>query len=442
MLECWDLHHAHTPAPSTPFRIRGISNGTAKMKRYLVVAVLFVLSLITYIDRVAISSAKGPIASELSLSDADMGWVFGAFALGYAIAQVPSGWFADRYGPRLALAAVVTAWSLLTCLTGAVASLGVLVMVRFLFGMGEAGAFPGCARAFYNWLPVGERGRANGIIFSGSRLGGAMAFPLLAWLMADWGWRMAFVWLGAVGVVWAVFWLGWFRDHPPVPVDPAEKEAEPQATFAQVFRSRGMGLAMVQYFAGNFTFFICLSWMHPYLKEHYNLSQSEAAGYAMIPLLFGATAQWMAGILVDAIYRSQHRAWSRRFPAILGFILAVIGMVAVNLVQSPGAAVACFALATFGADMTISPSWAYCVDIGGKNSGAVSGSMNMIGNFGSFVSSIAFPYLYKLTGSAAAYFVTAALLDVLAIICWLGMKTGKVPRGSNRPAMIPRLTDQ
>ena len=265
------------------------------MKRYLVVTVLFVLSLITYIDRVAISSAKDPIASELSLSDADMGWVFGAFALGYAIAQVPGGWLADRYGPRLALAVVVTAWSLLTGLTGGVASLGALVAVRFLFGIGEAGAFPGCARAFYNWLPTHERGRANGIIFSGTRLGGALAFPLLAWLMGQWGWRLSFVLLGAVGVLWAVFWLGWFRDYPDVPIPAPEKEACPQASFGEVFRSRNMTLAMIQYFASNFTFFICLSWMHPYLKEHFHLTQSEASGYAMIPLLFGATAQWVAG---------------------------------------------------------------------------------------------------------------------------------------------------
>ena len=391
-------------------------------KRYLVVGVLFVLSLITYIDRVAISSAKGPISTELALSDADMGWVFGAFALGYAIAQVPSGWFADRCGPRLALAAVVAVWSLFTGLTGAASSLGVLVVVRFLFGMGEAGAFPGCARAFYNWLPIRERGRANGIIFSGSRLGGALAFPILAWLIAQWGWRMAFVVLGLIGVVWAVFWLAWFHDHPDVPISAEEKEIGPQMTFGQVFRSRAMALAMLQYFASNFTFFICLSWMHPYLRDHYQLSQTEAAGYAMIPLLFGAAAQWTAGFLVDGILRTKLRPWSRQLPAMIGFALAVLGLVGVNLSQSPAAAVACFALATFGADMTISPSWVYCVDIGGKNSGAISGAMNMMGNFGSFVSSIAFPYLYRLTGNADTYFVTAAVLDVVAIVCWLGMK--------------------
>ena len=142
--------------------------------RYAVVFALFVLSMITYIDRVCISTAKDPISRELGLSDSAMGMVFGSFALGYALAQIPSGWFADKFGPRIALALVVTAWSALTAFTGAAWSLTSLVVIRFLFGVGEAGAFPGCARAVCNWLPVGERGRANGVLFSGSRLGAAL----------------------------------------------------------------------------------------------------------------------------------------------------------------------------------------------------------------------------------------------------------------------------
>ncbi len=153
------------------------------MKRYLVLGALFVLSLITYVDRVAISSAKAPLASGLALSDQAMGWVFGAFALGYALAQIPAGWFADRIGPRWSLATVVVAWSVFTALTGAAQGLLALLGIRFLFGVGEAGAFPGSARAIFNWLPASERGRANGILFSGSRLGGALAFPLLAWML-------------------------------------------------------------------------------------------------------------------------------------------------------------------------------------------------------------------------------------------------------------------
>jgi ACS family glucarate transporter-like MFS transporter len=405
------------------------------VKRYLVVLILFVLSLITYIDRVAISSAKEPLAQELALSDEAMGAVFSAFALGYALAQVPAGWFADRFGPRLALALAVSAWSIFTALTGAARSLGFLLVVRFLFGVTEAAAFPGSVRAFFNWLPVRERGRANGVIFSGSRLGGALAFPVLAWLLSLGSWRVAFGILGAAGVAWVLVWLAWFRDHPPEPVEDSHPESPGAGialSFGEVFRSGGMALAMGQYFASNFTFFICLSWMHPYLMQQYNLSTSQAAGYSMVPLLAGATAQWTAGFLVDALYRSDRRPWSRRLPAMAGFVLAAAGVIGVTLVESPAAAVACFALATFGADVTISPSWAYCMDIGGKNSGAVSGSMNMVGNIGSFVSANAFPFLFSLTGSANAYFRTAAVLNVLSILCWFWMRSPGLDRPEPR----------
>lgn len=397
------------------------------MKRYGVVAALFVLSMITYIDRACISTAKDPIARDLGFSDAQMGVIFSAFALGYALAQIPSGWLADRYGPRLALAAVVSAWSLLTALTGAAWSFTSMVVIRFLFGAGEAGAFPGSARAFVNWLPASERGIANGVLFSGSRIGAALAFPLLVAMVDRWGWRMSFVILGAVGIVWAAFWLSWFRDHPPkpVPVEPAAQGVK--ISLRDVFRTRAFLPAMAQYFAGNFTFFICLSWMHPYLMRQYELTSAEAAAYAMAPLLVGAVSQWTAGFLVDRLYGSRWRAWSRRLPAMAGFALAAAGVLAVSAMETPLGAVIAFTAATFGADMTISPSWSYCADVAGKSAGSVSAAMNMIGNLGAFVSANAFPWLLGLTGSARAYFLVAALMNFGAIGCWFAMRSVKAP---------------
>jgi ACS family glucarate transporter-like MFS transporter len=387
-------------------------------RRYLVVAALFVLSMITYIDRVCISTAKEPVAAELSLSDSAMGLVFSSFALGYALAQIPSGWFADKAGPRLALATVVAAWSGLTALTGAAWNLVSLVVIRFLFGIGEAGAFPGSARAIVNWLPPGERGRANGVLFSGSRLGAALAFPLLAWMLERWAWRLSFVILGGIGLVWAVAWLVWFRDHPAGAAPARAATATPTAAIP-----RGLWLAMAQYFASNFTFFLCLTWMLPYLRKQYQLTDARAALYAMLPLLLGATSQWLAGWLVDALYRSPLRAWSRRLPALAGFLVAAGALLALTRAASAEAAILYFTLATFGADMTISPSWVYCADIAGARAGSLSGAMNMLGNIGSFVSANAFPFLHGLTGSAAAYFTVAAVLNLGAVLCWLLMKS-------------------
>lgn len=402
------------------------------MARYILMAALFVLSLITYIDRAAISSAKTAIGTDLSLSDQAIGYVFGAFALGYALAQIPAGWFADRCGPRLALTAVVVVWSAFTGLTGRAQNLSYLIIVRFLFGVAEAGAFPGAARAIFNWLPASERGRANGIMFSGTRIGAGLAFPLMAWLLGEWSWRSAFYLLALPGLLWAALWAVFFRNQPRTQAPAGATAGASSLSFGQVFASRVMALNMFQYFSGNFTFFICLSWMLPYLQKQFDLSLAEAAGYSMIPLLFGGTAQWVSGFLVDALYRSRYRDWSRRGPAMAGFALAAGAISLVSAMSSPLAAVICFSLATFGADMTISPSWAYCIDIGGKSSGAVSGSMNMVGNIGSFVSSLAFPFLFGLTGSAFTYFGVAAILNVLSIACWQGMKPGRAIAGGAR----------
>jgi ACS family glucarate transporter-like MFS transporter len=394
--------------------------------RAMLLALLFALSWILYLDRAAISTAKDLVAGDLDLSNQAMGIVFGAFALGYALAQVPSGWFADRVGPRLALATVVTGWSIFTALTGLARGFLSLVIIRFLFGVAEAGAFPGAARAFFNWLPPALHGRANGLIFSGSRLGAALSFPILAWILDAFGWRGAFLFLGVPGVLWALIWLAWFRDRPPWEVPHASAAVE-ESRLAQVFRSGPMLLAMGQYFASNFTFFICLSWMHPYLMAHYRLSRERAAWFSMLVLLIGASAQWTAGFLVDRLYRSRFRAHSRRIPAMTGFLLSALALAAIGFTASPEAGVACFALATFGAEMTISPSWAFCIDLGGRKSGAVSGAMNMIGNFGSFVSASVFPLMNRWTGDATAYFLVAAALNLLAVAFWLRMRAERRP---------------
>ena len=381
-----------------------------------------------YLDRAAISTAKGPIAAELRLSDESMGLVFGAFALGYALAQIPSGWLADRYGPRVALTAVVSGWSVLTALTGAAQGLWSLIGIRFAFGVAEAGAFPGAARVYYNWLPAAVHGRANALTFAASRMGAALAFPLLNWMLSMAGWRKSFYLLAIPGIIWAVVWILWFRDHP-VDYHPPAEERE-QVLWRLVF-SAPMLLAMAQYFASNFTFFLCLSWMNPYLVEHYKMPPGTAAWCLTGILLIGATAQGAAGSLVDWLHKRGLAEWSRRGPAICGFAISAAALGLLTQAESSVAAVALFTAATFGAEMTISPSWAYCIDLGGKKSGAISGSMNMVGNLGSFVSASIFPVLYRLSHGATLYFLVAALMNAAAVLVWWKMRS--IPRDTDMP---------
>lgn len=407
-------------------------------KRHLLIVGTFLLSVLLYIDRVCISAAKEPITGDLGLSDTEFGWALSAFALGYALFQTPSGILADRFGPRVVLTSVVIFWSIFTGMTGLAIGFGTLLLARFLFGIGEAGAFPSCARAFYSWLPVSERGIAQGINFSGSRLGAAFALPLVAAMVTTWGWRASFIVLAVVGVMWAVFWWAWFKDDPAdhrsisekelnhilanrQQPDPDEDEA-PKLSAGTLFGSRNMWLAMTQYFCSNFTFFFCLTWLFPHLKATYNLTAVETGFYASAPLIFGAVGNWVAGGLVDSLYRAGKWKISRRGPAIVGFALAALGLVGSVYADTAFGAVAFLSVAIFGADMTLSPSWSFCIDIGRENSGAVSGTMNMAGNIGSFVTALAFPYLMLWTGSVTPFFFVGAALNVVAIGAWLLMQ--------------------
>ena len=404
-------------------------------QRHLLVAGMFLLAMLLYVDRICISTAKEPIAARLNLSDEEFGWVLSAFALGYALFQAPMGFVADRFGPRLTLSAVVTLWSGFTGLTSAVTSLPMLLVVRFLFGAGEAGAFPGAARASYSWIPMPERGRVQGVIFAGGRIGGAFALPACASLVETIGWRETFVVLMLVGLVWAAVWLIWFRDDPAQhpTISAAERDlilrTRQQAaggvdetrklTVAAVLGSANMWLLMAQYFASNFTFFFCLSWMFPHLKKTYSLDAVTAAWYSAVPFLCGALGNVVAGAMVDRIYRQGRWTQSRTLPAVIGFVLAAGGMVASSFAESIGPAVICLAIAVFGADMTLAPSWAVCVDIGRRYAGTVSGTMNMAGNLGSFVTSLAFAYLLAWTGTHHVFFYVAAGLNLLAAALWL-----------------------
>jgi ACS family glucarate transporter-like MFS transporter len=408
------------------------------MKRYLVLVALFFLALIAYVDRACISSTKEPLAHALALSDSAMGLVFGAFALGYALAQIPAGWFADKTGPRLTLVLIVSLWSVLTTMTGASLGLLMLLTVRFLVGVAEAGVFPSSARAIYNWLPKKERGLANGVVFSGSRIGAALAFPLLAYLLKSLSWRVIFGLLGALGLSWVGLWTLFSRNLPGqahTELGGIAASGAPKV-FGQILRSRRMALTMTQYFASNFTFFIALSWMYPYLKSHYSLSSSQAATFTMFPLLFGASAQWLSGFLVDFLYRHNFGAQSRRLPAIAGFLLSACAVLAVTQAGSALEAEFWFCLSTFGCEMTISPSWAYCIDMGKAASGVVSASMNMAGNLGAFVSANAFPLLQHLAGNSSAFFKTAAFLDAVAIFCWFWMQPEKRSRNGEEPDSV------
>ena len=412
-------------------------------RRYILILLVFLHTLNTYVDRVCISAAANDIKGELVLTDQMMGHVFAMFAIGYALFQIPAGWLSDRYGPRLVLSGIVGIWSVFTALTGMVRSAVALLVIRFLFGAGEAGAFPGATRALYAWLPARERGIAQGIFHSGARVGAALSLLFLPWLIAQIGWRWTFVALGATGVVWTAVWYWWYRDNPAdhrgvnaaelrlirADLPAAGTNAKAGPLLWRILASSNLLLAMFQYAASNVTFFISFTWLLPYLQTRWG---PETAKLAPIPLLFGVAAQWFSGFVVSTLHRHGAHVASRRVPAVMGFLVSAGGLVLCTVVapDSPVAFVLCFGIAVFGAEMTISPSWSFCMDIGGVHSGTVSGAMNMVGNLGSAASAMLFPWFVahvkmpvvaEQAGTANSFFIFAAGLNIAAASVWFLM---------------------
>jgi len=407
--------------------------------RFVLVFSTFLLTVLLYVDRACISAAKGDISADLGFSMTEFGWIMAIFTLGYALFQTPAGKLADSKGARGVIAGIVGIWSFLTAITGLAWSYTSMLIIRFLFGAGEAGAFPALSKVVYNWFPIKERGIIQGINFSGSRIGAAFAMPLVAWLIKEIGWRHTFLVFGLFGILYGVLWYLLFRDKPEnakfIGTDEVKyiQETRQKSSvgakqvipFSTIIKSATMWKTMVQYICSNFTFYFSLTWMYPYIQERFQLGLVEAGFYTSIPLIGGAVGNWLAGILVDAIYRKGNWKLSRSLPAIIGFSLSAIGMIMVTQVSSPLFSVAFMTLAVFGADMTLSPSWAFCIDIGKENAGAVSGTMNMAGNLGAFVTIIAFPYLFKWTGHYEPFFVICAVLSLVAIFMWSTMNPEK-----------------
>ncbi|RXP46461.1 MFS transporter [Lutibacter sp. HS1-25] len=404
-------------------------------KRYGFFAGSFFITLLLYIDRVCISSAKDAISADLNLTDTEMGWVLGAFALGYALFQVLGGAMGDKYGVRKVMTSIMVFWSIFTALSGMAWNYISILFFRFVFGAGEAGAFPNISRAAFSWVPLNERGIFQGINFSGSRLGAAFAMPLVAFLIDAWGWRNIFYFFGALGILASGLFFVLFRNKPEdhsgiseIEKDFIVKNRQQERLTASrkmpvnvMLGSKNVRLAMIQYVGSNFIFFFMLTWLFPYIKSKYNLNLVTTGFYTMLPLLAGAVGNWVSGFAVDAIYKKGNWKLSRQIPAIFGFCLVVIGIIASMYMETALGAVLWLSVAIFGADMTLSPSWSFCMDIGQQNSGKVSGMMNMAGNLGGFATALAFPYLQAWTGANEPFFYTAAVLAFIAIICWLNM---------------------
>jgi MFS family permease len=371
-----------------------------------------------------------------------MGWVFSAFTFAYAVFEVPSGWLGDVIGPRKVLMRIVLWWSAFTAASGLAWSFVSLLATRFLFGVGEAGAFPNMSRSFRAWFPARERGTAHGVVFLGSRLGAAAAPPLVVVLIATIGWRAAFAVFGGLGVVWSVLWWRWFRDdpaeHPSVTREELEaiRSGEPGAPEVP-FRAGDLldfNLLRVclMYFCVGYGLYFYLTWLPTYFKEARGFSTGQAAMLASVVLTASGIATFAGGWLTDVLVRRYGLKAGRSIggvamPASAAFILAAA------FAPDPMLAAGLMALAAGAADLCLSPSWAMCHDIGGDAAGAVTGAMNTLGNLGGAISPLVVGYSVQLWGSWTTPLVVTAVIYVIGGVLTLTVNPHRqlrpVPQG-------------
>ncbi len=401
--------------------------------RHWVIVSAVLLAVVTYIHRVAISQAAPFITADLGLTRVEMGWAFSAFALAYALLQVPGGWMSDWKGPRRVLTGIVLWWSLFTAATGWAWNLASLVVARFLFGAGQGGGFPVLTKTFTTWLPQKERVRAQGIMWLAARWGGAFTPLLIVYMLQFVSWRRSFELIGALGIVWAVLFWRWYRDNPRdhPSVNAAEmamlRGAEDTASghgdvpWKRFFRSRTVWLLWIQYFCMAYGWYFYITWLPTYLQEARGQSLQESAVLSILPLFIGGLGSLFCGLILGPIERFMGGpAQARRFMASLGCALAGVLLAFSVHISEPFWALFIVGVSSFANDLAMPPGWGACMDVGGKYAGSLSGSMNMAGNLAGFVAPSMVAYILSWTNQNwALTFYVSGVIYIIGAVCWM-----------------------
>jgi len=391
--------------------------------RHVVLALIVAAYMITYMDRVNIASAVPVIQKDMGFSMITIGWIFASFRWGYAFFQIPGGWLGDRIGGRRALALVVVWWSVFTSLTAFAWNAPSMGVFRFLFGVGEAGAFPIATRSLSRWMLPTERGFAQGITHAASRLGTALTPALVVMMMIRFGWRMPFFVFGLIGLGWSALWYWYYRDTPAqhsrinlgerrliedsIGIRGAGVHSVP---WRRILRSPSLWTLSLMYFCYGYSIDIYLDWFPKYLNEHRGFNLTQMGIYASLPLFAGAAGDLLGGTVSDRYAkRFGNLKVARRAVALVGFLLAAVFILPATFTQNSTASVLYSCVAVFGLEVTVGVAWAIPLDIGGDYAGSVASVMNTFGNLGSAVSPVLLAYLVGLYGWNMPFLVCSVL---------------------------------
>ncbi len=367
--------------------------------RYRVVGFMLALGAVTYLDRACIATLSPDIRRDLGLSKDEMSWIYSAFAIAYAAFEIPTAWWADRMGTRRVLTRIVAWWSVFTMATAAAWSFSSMLVIRFLFGAGEAGAWPGMARTFSRWIPRSERGTIQGIFFAAAHVTGGLT-PLIALTVAGLcGWRWTFVIFGIPGILWAIAWHRWFRDDPEqhAAVSPAELakivagreqssgQHEGWAYWRQLLRHRNTLPLCLMYFPNSFGFYFCITWLPDYLREQHGFDAMRLGFFSGLPLLLSPVADLLGGVTTDAVTRRFGLRIGRVGVGAASYLVAGSAMLLATTTMHPELAAWCIATAVAASMFTLGASWGTVIDVGGSHTGVVGAAMNTSGQIGSVI---------------------------------------------------------
>ena len=407
------------------------------MKRYrvssatsIVLIMLCVMYLITYLDRVNVSTAAAGFGKEFHLSHTEVGLVFSAFAYPYLLFQVIGGWVSDRFGAKSTLLFCGTLWAAATFLTGFAGGLASLLAARVLLGFGEGATFPAATAAMSRWVAKERRGFAQGITHAAARVGNALAPAAIVIVMAKYGWREAFYISGAISLVWVAIWWLTFTEHPKdhpritaaeLQVLPTPKAKPAKVPFTRLFK-RMLPVTIV-YFCYGWTLWLFLSWIPQYFLHSYNLNLTKSALFASTVFFAGVLGDTLGGIVTDKIFeRTRSLKRARSWMVSICMFFTLLALIPLMFTHDLYVSLACLAAGFFFAEMTIGPMWAIPMDIASEYSGTASGMMNTGSALAAIISPVLSGFLIDRFGSWELPFAGSMVLMAIGVVLALRMQ--------------------
>lgn len=401
-------------------------------RRYFILALLFIASMINYIDRAALSILAPYITADLNVNKAELGLIFSSFAIGYAVFCFVGGWLADKYGPRRIFAGAMGLWSLFAGLTCAAFNFASLFIIRVIFGAAEGPMGSVTNKTIVKWFPARERARAVGVSFSGNPMGGAVSAPIVAASALAFGWRMTFVGMMLIGFVWVIIWLIATKGSEAPKEEVVDRTVadtagsdQPDEKLSYYLKQPIILFTALAFFAYSYILFFFMTWFPSYLLDARGLNMRDMSIANVLPWLLGFVGLISGGFISDYIYKlTNNLLFSRKVIIVIGLIIAAICITASALVLNLYGAIALMSVGMFAMYVTTSCYWAIVQDtVKGNNVGAVSGFIHFLANLAGVFAPMLTGFIVQGTGQYySAFYLVGVLAIGSAVLLMLGGK--------------------